>query len=687
MSERIELINNILSAEEDKRPLTLLEKFSLLLERVCEIFIRRFAIQNPPTEKEICTEHQINRRSCEDTEKINRALTHLAILECAYHATNPEEQEILSKLDIFDPPRGQEDTERINRALKHLAILEEAHGETDPKKISKILAKLYSEYDTLPNRGLTTTQKGVMLIHLLSLLSTYLLFPKLPNFTAGLLHRGNPTTRAIELNLPISLLCLPTTEVYDNIPRLGPFQIGSFPPSSVDRTPSPHQEYEQVETNNVLNFFLRDIFRQFVIARYQRLQGMTDEERASWLERIGGQENLSSSRITFAIVGIDSGLGRDDIVDPIFGVPRGREGLADQIHIISIGLDGNITILSLPRDLRVPELGGLPINLATYFYVERDGTVRVRDPSVLRDILEDAIGMPIDATISVNFEAFIEIVNALFPDGLLLTLTPEDAFHIPVTIGEAFPDSALDNRQFLDLLMSKIPPSERDAFLDQYPNPTDDQIRNFLIQRNIVYPPGTYRYSSWELLAFVRARKSAIPFVQESDTGSSTFARESAARIVISQILIQLGRKILSNPFKIEETINQMEETLIQTIQNLEDPQLRSVRVTWDIGGGDLQLSDLLESYFQSLTNSLSDPFTAGQIARLILSSPLDIQINTLDIQDLVTPDGHKLSLAGHNPRSQSPIEYWRPVRALFGQQFAPPRQTTSVEYDVFNPY
>jgi len=108
--------------------------------------------------------------------------------------------------------------------------------------------------------------------------------------------------------------------------------------------------------------------------------------------------------------------GRTNLL--LLGIDR-RDGTdwayrTDTILIVTVDPDGGVTsMLSIPRDLQVaiPGYGEERINTANVFGYQQEGSDA--GPALLKATIEGNFGIPIDGYLMIDFDAFVQIVDAL----------------------------------------------------------------------------------------------------------------------------------------------------------------------------------------------------------------------------------------------------------------------------------
>ena len=108
--------------------------------------------------------------------------------------------------------------------------------------------------------------------------------------------------------------------------------------------------------------------------------------------------------------------GRTNLL--LLGIDR-RDGTdwayrTDTILIVTVDPDGGVaSMLSIPRDLQVaiPGYGEDRINTANVFGYQQEGSDA--GPALLKATIEGNFGIPIDGYLMIDFDAFVQIVDAL----------------------------------------------------------------------------------------------------------------------------------------------------------------------------------------------------------------------------------------------------------------------------------
>lgn len=437
-------------------------------------------------------------------------------------------------------------------------------------------------------------------------------------------------------------------------------------------------EKKPEQPKNLVEFFLNlnNVLPRFIEGRKQRANNMSEEEKLKLFETIDGEENLNMPRVNIALLGKDSGDIREDQIDLIWGLPRKNEGLADQIHILSIGLNGSFMMISINRDLRIPELGGFTINSATYFDhrvggVDKQGNPVVYEPEVMRNILENATGLPIDAMMEFNFDSIQALADTLFPEGLKIKISQEQAFISDVLVKQAYSRVYLEGKMkedwFIQSLLQRVSIEEKNAFSQTNPNPSKEELIEFLLNQKVNFPPGKYSLSAEELIFLARARQLTIPYLPNSGAGGSSLAREEIAQHIIWTIIKQMP----SLATRLDEII----PMLIETVGNLEAKDCRDLRILWEMKVYEpgpegqkglektLTLQKFLEEYLQSLVEMTGSFEQSAQLVKLGIQTEFSLNRIRLGGSDLRRDNG-KLAIRNKDPRTRNlALEYWDILR------------------------
>ena len=325
---------------------------------------------------------------------------------------------------------------------------------------------------------------------------------------------------------------------------------------------------EHEETLTLPEFiFGGSVWNEFLSARLDRVEGMTPEEQTEYLAKIGGAERLNNNIICFGLLGKDSGAeGRDT-----------EFGHADQFHGLCYDIKNNsITILTIPRHLKLPELNGVSANGITWIDQEalaRGEGYQQIDREIARDVFEDAFGLPFDGVLETDMNGFSQIIDTLFPQGI----------DIRIEEGEGF-----------------IP----DEFLAGYLNGKYTEFKD----------GETYNFSGTELLAFVRSRMSSA---------QGYFDREQRASGTMTQLLEAIADQLtrdLQDPLKAPQAILNLIR-MTQDFESLEEDG--SLRMTWNLEFNDPdtdqegQKSKMFSDFMQIALMSMKDPKNLGNLIRL----------------------------------------------------------------------
>ncbi len=363
-----------------------------------------------------------------------------------------------------------------------------------------------------------------------------------------------------------------------------------------------NQEQVPHEATNIYEFVFSPLLSEIQEARHDRYNAMTLDQQEKF-EAAVGTEMLNWDGMVFWLVGKDTaeGEGRGDTI----------------IGLVVDPTDGDIQMISINRDLRVPELDGRPINTAWWVdqdILEKEGRYEFLDPSVAREIFEDATGLPADAMLEINFDAFTSIARTVFGN------------KIPVTIeeGQGYYSRNLD----------------------------------------ISFEEGqTYELTPEELLNFVRERKT-----------TSTFHRE-ARQMDVVELLIDIGRDhFVNNP----EKLLSLGQRVVQTVRDLESEERQDLRLTWDVDIADSQgrdvpvnLTQMLKLYMASFADILKDLRRWGDLIK--------VTANTAGSDELM-PDIDKFALSA-NPESDVRIVSDGTKFVMEGQEQAVVHSERSLSY------
>ena len=302
-----------------------------------------------------------------------------------------------------------------------------------------------------------------------------------------------------------------------------------------------------------------------------------ETEKTEYLGKIGGAERLNNNTICFGLLGKDSGAeGRDS-----------EFGHADQFHGLCYDINNNtVTILTIPRHLKLPEINGVSANGITWIDQSRVATEGYQqiDREVARDVFEDAFGVPFDGVFEIDMNGFTQVINTLFPKGIDITIEE----------GESF-----------------VPENEVIGKISGY---KEGGYKPFEEGR-------TYTFHGDELLAFVRSRYTSK---------EGYFDREERASGTMTQLLQAMSEQLtheLKDPFKAPTAI----ANLIQITQTLESLEADgSMRMTWNLEFNDPdeaqagQKSRMFSDFMQIALMSMMNPKNLGTLIRMAASGGVD---------------------------------------------------------------
>lgn len=162
----------------------------------------------------------------------------------------------------------------------------------------------------------------------------------------------------------------------------------------------------------------------FEQAAGQPLSFFINNARAGWKQN----PFVEKDRMTFLLLGLDE-------------IKNQRDGsmLTDTIMLISIGKNGKITLLSLPRDLWIDSLK-TKINALYYYGEESEETTGV---DLVKSVVEDISGLPIDHYFVLRMEVVQAVIDALGGIDLEVPRTFEDSQFPRDDVDPATPDPSL----------------------------------------------------------------------------------------------------------------------------------------------------------------------------------------------------------------------------------------------------
>lgn len=436
-------------------------------------------------------------------------------------------------------------------------------------------------------------------------------------------------------------------------------------------------QVEQLEANNLFEFFLNGQYENTLSTRYRRFHNMSFEEQRGYLKKVGGsitkeewdqfegmqekdqgvwlevkaKELLDNGRITWLILGLDTGDYQDRESH------YGNEGRADVILVVSVDIHtGNLVVVSGNRDLRVPELKGDPINTMTWYEYDQTGQLVLRKDELPRTILEDATGIPIDTVVELNFDSTIEMIDLLFPNGLEMPMPEAHSFY-----------------------------AGRDETGKEWYFRADEG-------------KDTMRMTGRDVLMYARVRKGISPLSDGDIDRDIVNNREARQRKIIKTVLDGLSNQILSNPLQSRERIEVLVKEVRKQIADMESPKRRDLRVhglelevpvTINEGGRQMQviapvpigIDDFADQLISGLERFTRDPRQLGQFSRLAAETATDFK--GLDMTGLsfgkTEPWQGKHVLSGQGGRAfnldpENCLDYWSTLRKqvideIMGQQ------------------
>ncbi|MBD3279200.1 MAG: hypothetical protein GF390_00630, partial [Candidatus Pacebacteria bacterium] len=442
------------------------------------------------------------------------------------------------------------------------------------------------------------------------------------------------------------------------------------------------------EAENLFEFLLQEPLTAFQEARQLRLRIMQEQDPAKaeqWLAAVG--KHLYDQRINIVVGGLDAAEHRKRVIDPVYLQLRtANDGLMDQIHILSIGLDGSMIFITIPRDLRVSELEGYTINTATYFNreqpIDADGQPNFYSLELMREILENATGLPIDAILTFNLDAPGPLIDGLFPEGMPVTIQPEEAFSSTVLNNQAYEASFWDRvskiKSLQKSLLDRANPADRQQFFKSYPDPSGQEIVEFLKRQRVNFPPGKYPLSGEEVLFFLRARQNTTSHEPGSGAGQSTFAREENFNIILQQVVRQIFGETFGSGLNFQNGWDSFSDPMIQALSTLQSPQFDDVRIIWNLGeyqldpkNGNLEfveqleLAKFLQRYSTAISHTLGNPTLVGELARWTLEASKQLAFVKINWEEgNLVPNSGKWAIAGGDPTDPTKaLEYWKPLR------------------------
>lgn len=152
-----------------------------------------------------------------------------------------------------------------------------------------------------------------------------------------------------------------------------------------------------------------------------------DVSRADWrqTQREDLERLADSGRLNILVAGLDT---RPEDIDPELGFV----GRADAMILVSIDMNsGDIALITLARDLLAPEirstLGGVDpeLSLLTWVHQDEHGRLQPNPDEFTRGVVENATGLMVDGMVRLDFEVAADLVDALFPEGLVYDLTED----------------------------------------------------------------------------------------------------------------------------------------------------------------------------------------------------------------------------------------------------------------------
>lgn len=204
--------------------------------------------------------------------------------------------------------------------------------------------------------------------------------------------------------------------------RLGQLELSEIPSGwRQTRLVSPNGSAQTFLVPEELPSYLEFVYAPSTIASSLGVFEVTEANRAAYLEALA-----SSPSINIVLTGLD--------FRPHYFEPRvGFAGRADITMIASINTQtGQVTLVSIPRYLLSPEVSKLTgydldaslFNIGTWTH----GNPYIHtDTGYYRWMVENVCGCFVDGVIEFNFAAGAEYIDALFPDGVEITVDDRDA--------------------------------------------------------------------------------------------------------------------------------------------------------------------------------------------------------------------------------------------------------------------
>ncbi|MEA3356877.1 MAG: hypothetical protein U9Q67_00345 [Patescibacteria group bacterium] len=490
---------------------------------------------------------------------------------------------------------------------------------------------------------------------------------------------------------------------------------------------------ENAESANLFEVILGDFCSAVVQARIAKYEALRIADPAKYEARvaaIGGEKYIPSEWVSFGILGIDTSENRreraprDDFYES-GGVKlrRMNEGLADQPYLVCINPKTmEIIIVSLYRDMRAPEMWGLGLNHATYYWqgIAQDSeNPTFYPPAFMERLLENITGVAVDGSFKIDIDGAAMLLDALHPDGVKIDLADDQAFISQVTIREAYAEDFIErihtSHKLRRLLLTTIHDDDKQRFLGstlhisrllavsrlagERGNPDSDDLDALvegILSSRVNFPLGIHQYPGDVVVFGSRVRSHATPLVPftglsispcegRSVAGGSPGARQKFGTNVLKYVIEGIKERLLNNAYGLSRRMTRLMNPLIDLAKEIEPPDNPALRVNWDLGSeyNDVMMSQILQGILDGLLNRISDPDQLGGLGKLVKDAKDQMKVTIVDMapgQIMAKGTYGKCVMRGHSPNRLDPrrfgrlwswernLEYWKLMREKVGR-------------------
>jgi len=226
--------------------------------------------------------------------------------------------------------------------------------------------------------------------------------------------------------------------------------------------------------------------------------------------------------------------------------------LADTIMVMSIKpKEGKFSMISIPRDLQVTIPGTQDLQKINYVYFAGEQKGKGQGLKDMQTVLGNILGIPVDYAVSINFEGFEQLIDAV--GGVEITL--DEPFSEPMQFNEAKVCDGANGGVFTvatGKYENKI--DYRGKVVASYPLCTNPHVE---CGGNFKLPAGTQTLDGENALCYVRSRVT-----------TSDFERAKRQQVVI-QLLREklLSAGTLTNFGKINGILNSLGDNVRSTLE------------------------------------------------------------------------------------------------------------------------